>query len=191
MEWWEIALIIVAIIALIVVLITIWFISTLNTLKRMVIKVEESESSIDVALTKRYDVLTKLLDATKGFIKHEEKLITEITKLRLPAHGASIEEKSAFAHDLAKGYAKINVVAENYPTLKSDGVFMKLQDASSEVEENLQAARRFYNSNVSIYNQKIAVWPSSIVANKQNYHRKTFFEAEEAKRADVKIDFGE
>lgn len=191
MEWWEIGLIVVAIVALIIVLITIWFISTLNTLKRMVIKVEESESSIDVALTKRYDVLTKLLDATKGFIKHEEKLITEITKLRLPSQKASIEEKSAFANELSEGYAQINVVAENYPTLKSDGVFMKLQDASSEVEENLQAARRFYNSNVSIYNQKIAVWPSSIVANKQNYVKKVFFEAEKVKRADVKIDFGE
>ena len=179
----------VIIVAVVLVIIFGWVISTLNSFRRMQVKIDESESSIDVALTKRYDLLTKMFAATKGYMKHEKDTLTEVVKMRQPSHGASIQEKQEFANQMTRGLEAINVVIERYPDLKAQASVAKLQDSASEVEENLQASRRVYNSNVSIYNQAIIVFPSNIIANWKKFTKRDFFEAEEAKRQDVKFDF--
>jgi LemA protein len=84
---------------------------------------------------------------------------------------------------------KINALAESYPDLKANENFKTLQLTIADVEEHLQAARRLYNSNVSIYNQKVEMFPSSIIAKNRNLVKKDFFEAEEAQKEDVKINF--
>ena len=83
---------------------------------------------------------------------------------------------------------KINVVVENYPELKSSENYKMLQQSIVEVEEHLQAARRMYNSNVSIFNQMIVTFPTSIISNSKGMTKKEFFEAEETKKKDVKIN---
>lgn len=166
-----------------------WVISTTNSFRRMQIKIDESESSIDVALTKRYDLLTKMFQAVKGYMKHEKDTLTEVVKMRQPGHSASIKEKQEFANQVTRGLESINVVVERYPDLKANQNMLKLQDASTEVEENLAASRRVYNSNVSVYNQKIVVFPSSVIANWKKFEKRDFFEADEMKRQDVKFDF--
>ena len=83
---------------------------------------------------------------------------------------------------------KINIIAESYPELQSNENFKTLQQSIVEVEEHLQAARRLYNSNVSYYNQILVTFPSSIVANSKKMIKKDFFETEEIKKSDVKID---
>jgi LemA protein len=80
-------------------------------------------------------------------------------------------------------------VAEQYPDLKANQNFLALQNQVGDVEEQLQAARRVYNSNVSVFNQEIIVFPSSVIAHHYAFVRRDFFEAEEAKREDVKIEF--
>lgn len=174
---------------LLVVIIVGWLISTINAFRTMLVKIDESESSIDVALTKRFDLLTKMFSAAKGYMKHEQETLTKVVQMRQPGHGAPMAEKQEFANELTRGLQAISVVVEQYPDLKASANIAKLQDATLEVEENLQAARRVYNSNVSYYNQKVVVFPSNIVANWKKFEKRAFFEAEALKRQDVKFDF--
>jgi LemA protein len=174
---------------LLVVIVVGWLISTINAFRTMLVKIDESESSIDVALTKRFDLLSKMFSAAKGYMKHEADTLVKVVQMRQPGHGAPISEKQEFANELTRGLQAINVVVEQYPDLKASANIGKLQDATLEVEENLQAARRVYNSNVSYYNQKVVVFPSNIVANWKKFEKRAFFEAEAVKRQDVKFDF--
>lgn len=179
---------IVAVIALVLIVI-MWYISTMNKLRRLEVKVEEALSGIDVALTKRFDLLTKMLETTKGYAKHEAETLEKVTAMRAPLANATIKEKAEFAEATAQAMKSINIVAENYPQLKASETFTRLQLQIADVEEQLQAARRVYNSNVSIYNQKVVVFPSSLVASMKKFTKRDFFEAEAAKREDVKIEF--
>ena len=173
-------------IAVIVVLILLIYISIGNRLARAEVKIAEAESGIDVALTKRYDVLTKQLDIVKGYAKHESETIAAVIELR---RGMPIAEKAAAAGAMNEMQSRINVVAEAYPELRSAENFRALQAAVTDTEEHLQAARRLYNANVSSYNQLIVTFPSSLVAGMRHLTRRDFFEAEEQKRADVKMEF--
>ena len=163
--------IIVAVVIVVVLVIALvgWWISTSNKFKRMGVKIDEAESGIDVALTKRFDLLTKALATVKGYAKHESETLEKVIKMRTPASNASLAEKQEFANATGQALNSINVVAEQYPQLK--------------------AARRLYNANVSAYNQAIIVFPGSLVANSMHLTKREFFEAEETKKADVKIEF--
>jgi LemA protein len=177
------------VIAVVLVIVVGWVISTINSFRTMLVKIDESESSIDVALTKRFDLLTKMFQAAKGYMKHEQETLTKVVQMRQPGHSASISEKQEFANEVSRGLQALNVVVEQYPDLKASQNVLKLQDATFEVEENLQASRRVYNSNVSIYNQKVVVFPSNIIANWKKFTKRDFFEADEVKRGDVTFDF--
>lgn len=176
------------IIVILVVVLTpiIWWISTSNGFKRKSIKISEALSGIEVALTKRYDLLIKLMDVAKGYAAHEEKLFTQVVELR---RGMSVNEINKKNTQLDTLNAQINAVAENYPQLRSAEVFRELQEGISDAEEHLQAARRLYNSNVTAFNTAVDIFPSSIVAKSQKLAKHEFFIAEEAKRYDVKISF--
>ena len=172
----------------IALIIVIWFVSTRNKFIRMEQDIESSESRIDVYLTKRYDLLTKMLDSTKGYTKHEKETLFTVTSMRNPNSATSLGEKCAINNEMDQVQKSINVAVEAYPQLKADKMFAKLQDAITEVEENLQAARSNYNSNVSAFNKTILVFPNSIVAGSK-FTKKEYFEAQESKREDVKLEF--
>lgn len=169
-----------------VALILIWWVSTYNRIKVLRLKVKEGLSGIDVALTKRYDVLTKMLDAVKGYQKHEKELLIELVNLR---SGMTMRERNEANKKLDAISEQINLIAENYPELKSSNNFVELQRSIVDVEEHLQAARRLYNANVTAYNSKIVTFPNSIVAGSMGASEEEFFVAEESKRADVKMSF--
>lgn len=184
-----IAGIIIGVVAFLLLVIVIWWISTSNKLKMLGIKVDESLSGIDVALQKRFDLLTKSLAVVKGYAKHESETLAKVIEMRNIGRNASIEETQEFANKTADALNRINIVAEQYPNLKADANFSKLQDQISDCEEQLQAARRVYNKNVTTFNTQIVVFPSSIVAKHMRLEAKKFFEAEEGKRQDVKMEF--
>ena len=182
--------VVVGVVVILLVCVLAWWISTHNDFKRSLVKIEEAKSSIDIALNKRYDTLTKMLDITKGYAKHEKETLIEVTKMRTGVpQNANMEQLQEVSNNLQALAKQLDVVVERYPELKADTSFVELQRASRDVEENLQAARRMYNSNVSYYNQKREVFPSSIVANHYNLEKALFFEVEEIKRSDVKMDF--
>lgn len=169
---------------LIIIAILIWVVSTINGFKRREIKIAECLSGIEVALTKRYDMLTKLLDTAKGYMSHEEELFTKVISLR---RGMSAEELQDADKQIGQMSAKFFAVAEGYPELKSAEIFSDLQAGIRDAEEHLQAARRLYNASVTDYNTSIAMFPASILAGGRQ--AKEFFAAEESKREDVKISF--
>jgi LemA protein len=174
------------IVAVVIVILTIWFISTSNSFKRQSIKISEALSGIEVALTKRYDMLTKLLDTAKSFAAHETKLFTQVIELRRGMSVSEINEKCAQMDEMS---ARIIAVAENYPELRSAEVFRELQAGIRDAEEHLQAARRLYNSNVTAFNTAVGIFPSSVVAKAQRLSMHEFFSAEAAKREDVRTSF--
>ena len=173
------------IIIVIAAIITLYIISISNGLNKALVKIDEANSGIDVALTKRYDVLTKMVDVVKGYAKYEQETLLKTIELR---QGMTMKEKNEANAMMEEQFTKIAAIAENYPELKASENYKTLQLSIADVEEHLQAARRLYNSNVSIYNQKIVTFPSSIIANSKGMTKKEFFNAEEKKREDVKID---
>jgi len=177
---------IVIIILAFILLIVFWYIATMNKLRQLELKVQEAESGIDVALTKRYDMLTKMLETTKSYAKHESETLEKIVKWRggIPSN-ASLEDKAEFTKQLNTVATGIGVVVENYPDLKANTVYKELQAAVTNTEEHLQAARRLYNANVTRVNHVIVAFPQSLVANAIHMEQKPFFEAEEKKRQDV------
>ena len=173
------------IIIVIAAIITLYIISISNGLNKALVKIDEANSGIDVALTKRYDVLTKMVDVVKGYAKYEQETLVKTIELR---QGMTMKEKNEANAVMEEQFTKIAAIAENYPELKASENYKTLQLSIADVEEHLQAARRLYNANVSSYNQKIVTFPSSIIANSKGMTKKEFFNAEEKKREDVKID---
>jgi len=183
-------IIIVIVVAFFVLIPLLWFIATMNGLRQKEVKIEEAESGIDVALTKRFDMLSKLVQTTKGYAKHEAETFEKVVKWRagMPKE-LNIEQKEEFDAKLSEVQRGINVQVENYPELKADKVFINLQNSINDVEEHLQAARRLYNANVSTLNQRIVSFPTSIVASMISMQKKAFFEADQERREDVSIEF--
>ena len=177
--------VIIGLVVALLVIILIWWVSTANGLRRTQVKIQEASSGIDVALTKRYDVLTKMVDVARSYATFEKQTILEAIKLR---KGMTIAEKNQAAGMMSDVQRELNFLAENYPQLHSNENFRQLQVAIMDVEEHLQGARRAYNSNVSTLNQKIVAFPTSIVAGVMGIQREAFFEAEEAKRNDVNVN---
>ena len=173
------------VIVVLILIFAIWYVSVSNKLNRAAVKIDEASSGIDVALTKRYDVLTKMIEVVKFYAKHEKETLFDVIKLR---DNMSMKEKSEANHLMDENFKKINIVAENYPELKSSENYNTLQKSITDVEEHLQAARRLYNSNISLYNQMIVSFPTSVIAKNKGMAKKDFFEADEIKKEDVKIN---
>ena len=176
----------IIVIVVVVVLIIGWIIGTSNALNRTIVKIDEADAGIDVALTKRYDALTKLIEVVKGYAKHKKETLFEVVSLR---QGMTIEEKNKANHIMDENMHKAEFLIEEYPDLKASANFLDLQATIVDVEEHLQAARRLYNSNISTFNQMIVTFPTSIIAKSKGLVKKDFFEAEEKKKEDVEIKF--
>ena len=170
------------ILILVILAAVLWTVKASNNIKRMEIKVDEAFSGIEVALTKRYDMLTKMLDVCKGFMEHESELFSKVISLR---KGMSLGEMGKADREMGELTGRLFAVVENYPELRSAQVFTELQQGIRDAEEHLQAARRLYNASVSRYNTAIVVFPDSLLARGRS--PREFFEAEDAKREDVKM----
>lgn len=171
-------------ILIVLMLIAIWCISTVNGFKKKEIHVQEGLSGVEVALTKRYDMLTKMLDTAKGYMAHENELFAKVIELR---RGMSVAEMNTAQQQMDNLSGKFFAVAEGYPELRSSDVFVELQRGIRDAEEHLQAARRLYNTSVTTYNTAIAMFPAKLLAGGRQ--PKEFFAADETKRSDVKITF--
>lgn len=162
------------------------YISMYNSIKIAKLKVSEALSGIDIALTKRYDVLTKMLDVVKGYKTHELQVLTDVIKLR---SGMTMKERNEASSQMDNLFGQIRAIVESYPELKSSANFEHLQKTVVDVEEHLQAARRLYNSNVTRYNKLVVTFPGSIIASGMGATPEEYFVADESKRSDVKMEF--
>jgi LemA protein len=172
----------IGIVVIIVIVIVAWWIVTSNNFVRAGIKVHESLSGVEVALTKRFDMLTKLRDVARQYAAHELAVFTDVVAMR---KGMSVTELNAAAAQADTLGARINALAESYPQLRSNEVFAQYQAGIVNVEEHLQAARRLYNSNVTRFNTMLGVFPSSLVGSAKHLEPHLFFEAEAHKQTDI------
>lgn len=180
------------ILLVIIVLIVAYLIYVYNRLITLKNRANESLSDIDVQLKRRYDLIPNLVNVVKGYAQHEKETFENIASLRSQAmqqQGLSAE-KAKLENEISGTLKSIFALSENYPELKANQNFLELQKDLVDTEDKLQAARRFYNSNIMAFNTAIQVFPNNVVANMLQFRNMEFFEVEdeqERKKVNVTI----
>ena len=182
--------IIIIVVVVIIVIIGLYVLSLYNKLVSLTNKIEEAFSTMDVYLKKRWDLIPNLIETTKGYMKHEKEVLTDITDLRNKGYDKlSTDEKIKANEKMSTGLEKLMAVAENYPDLKANTSFQQLNSNLTKVEEDIANARKYYNGSVRIYNDIVKMFPSNIIAGMFHYQAKPMFEVNEQERENVKVEF--
>lgn len=137
-------------------------------------QVDNSFSVIDVMLKKRFDLIPQLMGCVEGYMKHESELLKKLTELRSTPREA--EALAKVNREMGESISSFFIKSEAYPDLKASDQFLMLQRSINEMEEQLAAARRSYNVAIQTYNDSVLKFPSSIVANRNNWTTKKYFE---------------
>jgi LemA protein len=171
--------------------IVLFIVLTYNRLVALRNRVKEAFSDIDVQLKRRYNLIPNLVNAVKGYAAHEKGVLEKVTEARTRAMGASGVHEKAEAENMLTGALKtLFAVSENYPDLKASANFVELQHELRDTEDKIQAARRFYNTNVMSLNTKIETFPSNMIAKGFSFTKEEFFELEEEAAREVpKVNF--
>ncbi|MDQ2676788.1 MAG: LemA family protein [Actinomycetota bacterium] len=154
-------------------------------------RVDESWSGIDVQLKRRHDLVPNLVETVKGYATHERETFEKVTQARAQAMQANGPAESSQAEGLLNAaLTDLRAVAEQYPDLRATENFQQLSRNLSELEDEIQASRRIYNSNVQAYNTKIQIFPNSVVASTGGFTAREFFEiTNAAEREPVQVSF--
>ena len=154
-------------------------------------RVDESWSGIDVQLKRRHDLVPNLVETVKGYATHERETFEKVTQARAQAMQASGPAEASAAEGLLNAaLTDLRAVAEQYPDLRATENFQQLSRNLSELEDEIQASRRIYNSNVQAYNTKIQIFPNSIIASSGGFTAREFFEiTDAAEREPVQVSF--
>lgn len=179
------------IIGIVILVVIVGFvIVTYNDLVRLKNNVKNAFAHIDTQLQRRFDLIPNLVETVKGFATHEKELLENVTASRSGYMNAgSNEEKLAMNNQLTSTLKTLFAVAENYPDLKANTNFLKLQDELSETEEKIAYARQFYNDSVTIYNNKLQMFPSNIVAGIFGFKEEVLFDSDDAANEAPKVQF--
>ena len=170
----------------ILLIIIIWYISANNKLVRLKNRRENAFADIDVQLKQRHDLIPQLIGTVKGYMDHEDKVLTRVTAARSGAMSAgSINDKIAAEAELGAAMSAFNIQVEAYPDLKANSNFMQLQAEISDIENKLAAVRRFFNSATRELNDAIESIPSNIVAGFKNMKPEPMFDLGSAQRAEM------
>ena len=166
-------------------------ITVYNSLVRVRENLEKAWHNISVLLQQRHDELLKLVQACRGYMRHEEKVLLEITRLRSQYDEATTIAAKTRAENRLNFHAHgLFMRAENYPELKASQVFLQLQDRVSTLESSIADRREFFNESVRINNIAVERFPESIVASLFSYETQEYLEVPEAAKQDVELDLG-
>ncbi|MDU3806344.1 MAG: LemA family protein [Finegoldia magna] len=178
----------IGIIALIIFIVLIWWVKTSNRFNRYKVVIDESKKNVDIALAKRYDTICEMIKVAKSYAKHESSTFSDVIKLR---QNANIKEFNATIQNQDREISKIFALAEAYPDLKSSQEFINLQDEISDENEQLAAAKRIVNNNISIINQEIVSFPKSVVAKSKGLKEMEFLKEQkiDSKRSINEFDY--
>jgi len=172
---------------LILIIAVIYYYNKFVKLKNMI---DNAWSDIDVQLKRRYDLIPNLVETVKGYAKHERETLENVIKARNMAMNATgIQDKAQKESMLTDALKTIFALAENYPDLKANQNFLDLQKTLSDIENEIQLARRYYNAVVRDYNVLCESFPSVLIANQFGFKKREFFEIEERERENVKVKF--
>lgn len=173
--------------------VSLWVIFVFNRFISLRNRTKEAWADIEVQLKRRYDLIPNLVNTVKGYATHESSAFENVTKARTLAMGVSGPNAShAEAENMLTGALKsIFAVAEAYPELKANQNFLALQNELSDTENKIQAARRFYNSNVRDLNTSVESFPGNIVAKMFNFSQVEFFDLadDDAAQKNVEVKF--
>ncbi len=172
----------------VIAVIVFYAISIYNRLVKNRQMVEEGWSGIDVQLKRRSNLIPNLVNAVKGYMKHEKELLENITELRagvVAAEGGDPETRARAEGALSGGLLKLNAVMENYPDLKANENVMDLQNSLEEIETEIQLSRRYYNGAVRNLNILVESFPSNFIANYFKFIKAQYFEIEDAAERSV------
>ncbi len=176
------------IIAVVVVLLLLVF-TTYNSFVKLNNKVEEAFSTMDVYLKKRWDLIPNIVETVKGYAKHEKSTLEEVINLRNSSYDKMNQnDKVEVNNKLSQGISKLMAIAEAYPELKANENFKDLSNQLTKVEDDIANARKYYNGTVRIFNDKVQMFPSNIIAGIFGYKAKKMFEANENERENVKVN---
>ncbi|MBR3116208.1 LemA family protein [Candidatus Saccharibacteria bacterium] len=180
--------IIAIVVVVIIVAIIVMVIGAYNSLVKLDERVNEAWSDITVQLKYRADLIPNVVETVKGYAKHEKETFQMVTEARTAAMGAKTVKQAAEAEkEMQTALGRIFAIAEAYPELKANENFVKLQEQLQDVEDKIQAARRFYNAGAKELNTKIKIFPTNLI-NKFVGHFKVreYFEVEESEKARIK-----
>ena len=179
------------IILAIVVILVIYVIAKYNGLVTLRQRVRNGFSQIDVQLQRRFDLIPNFVETVKGYMTHESETFEKIAQLRTSwANSSSVGEKANLDGELTSALKTIMAVSENYPDLKANQNFADLSEELRNTENKISFSRQFYNDSVTMYNTKLEVFPSNIIAGMFNFKQKELFAAEsDEARKNVKVDF--
>ncbi len=184
------------IVLVVIVLLALWiggtFVGHRNEMVRKRETVNAAWSQVDVVLQRRSDLIPNLVETVKGFAMHEEKVFGDIAAARAAMAGAKTpQEKIAANGQLDSALSRLLVVVENYPQLRSNENFLRLQDELAGTENRIAIERRRYNEAVQDYNTYIGLFPNNIVASLSGFTRNdAYFKTEEGARQAPKVNFG-
>lgn len=177
------------VIVVVVVLLALIGVSTYNKLVRLRNGAEEAFKSIDIFLKQRYDLIPNLVNTIKGYTQYESGTLEKVVQLRSQAMQAGGRDGGAAESALTAGLKSVFALAENYPDLKANTEFQKLQDTLSSLEESIQRARRYYNASARDLNNAVEMFPSNLFANVFGFQRMGYFEVEAAETKNVTVQF--
>ena len=180
------------IILAIVVILVIAIISMYNSLVSAKVKVDNAWSQIDVQLQRRFDLIPNFVETVKGYVSHESETFEKIAQLRTSwANAGTVSEKANLDNQLSGALKTIMAVSENYPELKANQNFSELSEELRNTENKKSFSRQFYNDTVTMYNEKLQIFPSNIIANLFNFKSRDLFKTDsDEARKNVKVDFG-
>jgi len=165
-------------------LLIIIIIGIYNSIIQLKHNVDKSESWIDIYLQQRFDLIPNLVEVTKAYMNYENDILEKITRLRT----AYSQNKDVNAsNELNNQYKTIMALVENYPDLKANEQFLKLQKSLVKIESQLQAARRIYNNDVTKYNTKISTFPNNLLANMFGFKERELFVLDGENKVDIKF----
>lgn len=180
----------VAIIVILVVIIVFWFVGQRNSLVTLEVNVDAAWSEVDNQLKRRSDLIPNLVATVQGFAQQEQEVFGDIADARARLAGASTVAETAESYNELEGaLSRLLVVVENYPQLRSNENFIRLQDELAGTENRIAVARGRYNDNVRVFNTKIRVFPTNIVANGMGLEARDYFEISESDREVPEVDF--
>lgn len=176
----------------IIVIIVIAIIAMYNGLVSAKVKVDNAWSQIDVQLQRRFDLIPNFVETVKGYAAHESETLEKVTQLRTSwTNAGTVAEKAELDNQLSGALKTIMAVSENYPDLKANQNFSELSEELRNTENKISFSRQFYNDSVTMYNQKLQLFPSNIIAGMFNFTPRELFTAEsDEARKNVKVDFG-
>ena len=179
-------------IIIIILVILVVFVLIYNGLVSMRNRVKNAWSQIDVQLQRRFDLIPNFVETVKGYMTHEKETFEKIAALRTSwANASSVSEKADLDNQLSTSLKTIMAVSENYPELKANQNFSELSEELRNTENKISFSRQFYNDTATMYNTKLQVFPSNIIAGMFHFESRDLFKTEsDEARKNVKVDFG-